>query len=145
MIEQSVQQTIRLLERQIEKLRRAAMDVIERDIELTERFELLLSVKGIAGVSAMSILSELALLPADMTPRQWVAHAGLDPRLCESGTSVHKRARISKAGNAYLRASLYLPAMTAGQFDSHVAAFKEKLLRRGKATRQDRTGTGAGR
>ena len=84
----------------------------------------------------MSILSELALLPADMTPRQWVAHAGLDPRLCESGTSVHKRARISKAGNAYLRASLYLPAMTAGQFDSHVAAFKEKLLRRGKATRQ---------
>src|SRR5438270_9182276 len=74
-IEQSVQQTIRLLERQIEKLRRAALDVIEQDIELTERFELLLSVKGIAAVSALSILSELALLAADMTPSQWVAHA----------------------------------------------------------------------
>jgi transposase len=135
-VEQSVRKTIRLLQRQIEQLRAAAMQVIKEDVKLTERFKLLVTVKGIGTVSAICILSELALLPMDMSPRQWVAHAGLDPRLFQSGSSVHKRARISKAGNNYLRASLYLPAVVAGQRDPHVIAFRSKLLGRGKAKRQ---------
>jgi transposase len=37
------------------------------------------------------------VLPETMTVRRWVAHAGLDPRAHQSGTSVDKPARISKA------------------------------------------------
>ena len=39
---------------------------------LTIRFELLVSVKGIAKASAIALLA--AVLPADMTTRQWEAH-----------------------------------------------------------------------
>ena len=76
--------------------------------------------------------AELAVLPADMTPRQWVAHAGLDPRQVESGTSLHKPTRISKTGNAHLRAALYMPAMVAIREEPHVNAFAAKLIGRGK-------------
>ena len=82
-------------------------------------------------VSAIRIYGELCVLPREMTARQWVAHAGLDPRHFESGT-LQGITRISKAGNKYLRAALYWPALTAIRSQPNVKAFYEKLLGKGK-------------
>ena len=95
-------------------------------------FELLVSVKGIADASAIALLAELAVLPEDMTTRQWVAHAGLDPRHFESGSSVRAPTRISKVGNRHLRAALFMPAMVAARYEPCVRAYYEKLIERGK-------------
>jgi len=54
---------------------------------------------------------------------QWVqaAYAGLDPRHNESGSSVAKKPRISKAGNKYLRqALLYMPALVATRYEPNI-------------------------
>jgi len=67
-----------------------------------------------------------------MTARQWVAHAGLDPRPYESGSSVLKRTRISKTGNKHFRAALFMPAMTSVQFEPRIAAFYQMMLSRNK-------------
>jgi hypothetical protein len=61
-----------------------------------------------------------------------VAYAGLAPREYRSGTSVKKRTWLSKAGNARLRKALYLPALTATQFNPVVTAFYERLVAAGK-------------
>ena len=82
--------------------------------------------------SALRLLAELCVLPADMTPRQWVAHAGLDPRHFESGSSVRAPTRISKVGNRHLRAALFMPAMVAARYEPRVRAYYEKLIERGK-------------
>ena len=63
---------------------------------------------------------------------QWVAHAGLDPTEYTSGSSVKKRARISKVGNRNLRRALYMPALVASQHETHIRAFYEHLLDNGK-------------
>jgi transposase len=42
-----------------------------------------------------------------MSAKQWVAYAGLDPRQFESGSSVAKKPRISKAGNKFVRRALH--------------------------------------
>ena len=131
-VRQSIRKTVALITKEIEQLRAAALAVIKRDARLARRLELLLTVKGIGQVSGVQILAELCLLPDDMTERQWVAHAGLDPRLSESGTSVHAVPRISKRGNKYLRAALYLPAVGAGRFEANVKAFSNSLRQRGK-------------
>ncbi|HSP96885.1 MAG TPA: transposase, partial [Candidatus Dormibacteraeota bacterium] len=70
------------------------------------------------------------------TVRQWVASAGLDVRVVQSGTSVHSAPRLSKVGNARIRAALYLPALTAVQHEPHVRAFHRELVTRGKAPQQ---------
>jgi Transposase IS116/IS110/IS902 family len=72
------------------------------------------------------------VLPDDMTVRQWVAHAGLDPCAFQSGTSVDKPARISKVGNAHIRRALFMPALVAVRHEPHVKAFFDKLVARGK-------------
>ena len=124
------------LEDRIAGLQQRAIEQIRACAPIRERFELLMSVTGIAETSAAQILAEVAVLPDDMSVRQWVAHAGLDPRTFESGTSVHKRPRISKVGNSYLRSALYMPALVAVQHEPQVRAFYDHLLARGKTKMQ---------
>lgn len=132
----SVNRMLRLLEQELKRLRAAALKIIAADAELTQKYELLLSVKGIGSASAINILGELALVAPDMSARQWVAHAGLDPRFYDSGTSVHKLPRISKQGNKHLRSALYMPAVVAANCEPAVILFRNELLARGKKKRQ---------
>jgi transposase len=127
---------VRHLERRIERLTAQATALISEHAELQAAFDLLISVPGIAALSALQLLPELLALPHGMTVRQWVAHAGLDPRAHQSGTSVNKPARISKVGNAHIRRVLYMPALVAVQRNDHVRAFFQKLVARGKTPLQ---------
>ena len=68
--------------------------------------------------------------------RQLAAFAGLAPRLHESGSSVRRRARLSKAGAPRLRKALYFPAIVAMHHNPHVRAMSERLKERGKCPMQ---------
>lgn len=127
---------VRHLERRSDRLRAQALALISADAELQTAFDLLTSIPGIAAHSAIQLLPELLVLPRTMTVRQWVAHAGLDPRAHQSGTSVAKPARISKVGNVHIRRALYMPALVAVQRNDHVRAFHAKLVARGKTPLQ---------
>lgn len=127
---------VRHLGRRIKRLQAQALNLVWKHPRLRKQLAHLTSIKGVAQASAILILGELCVLPKDMTPRQWVAHAGLDPRIFESGQSVLAPARISKMGNRALRSALYMPAMTAVQFEPNVKAFYEKLIANEKAPLQ---------
>jgi transposase len=75
---------------------------------------------------------ELAVLSRELRSAQVSRHAGLDVRLCQSGTSVSRPGRLSQAGNATLRSALYMPALSAVRFDPNAKAFYEALQKRGK-------------
>ena len=113
-------------------LLRQALEVVREHTRLESAFAHLTSVRGIAEKSAVMILPEVLILPEEMTVRQWVAHAGLDPCKHTSGDSVEKRERISKVGNVKLRRALYMPAWVAVQWEPNVRAYYEKLIARGK-------------
>ncbi len=117
------QELIELLEKQIEALRDSALKVIDEHDDLAKPFNLIISIKGIAQASGIQILAELMVLPKELNARQWVAYAGLDPRIFESGSSVMKKPRISKAGNKYLRQALYMPALVAMRFDPNIKGY----------------------
>ena len=124
------------LKLRIARLRGEALELVRSDEAMRERFELLIGIPGIAAISALQLLGELAPLSPEMSVRQWVAHSGLDPAHRESGTSVHKPSRISRAGNRHLRRALYMPALVAARRDPHLKAFYETLLSRHKAKLQ---------
>lgn len=131
-----IEVNIRHLDRRIALLTEQAVALIAAHADLHEAFDRLISVPGIAAHSAVQLLPELLVLPSRMTVRQWVAHAGLDPRAHQSGTSVDKPARISKVGNAHIRRALFMPALVAVQHNRHVRAFFDKLVARGKTPLQ---------
>ncbi|MGD1157956.1 MAG: transposase [Terriglobia bacterium] len=131
-----LQRSLRAQQRALQRLTREALQLIAQDPDLKLRFQLLLTTRGIAETSAVQILAELAVLSPNLQVRQWVAHAGLDPRQYSSGSSVHKKTRISKTGNRHLRRGLYMPALVAVRHDPHVRAYYEHLLARGKLKMQ---------
>jgi len=93
---------------------------------------LLISIRGIGETSAIALMGELLLLPPGLSHREWVKFAGLDPRAFDFGKSVHKKTRISKAGNAHIRSVLYLLGLSAKQHDPHVKAYFQHLVDNGK-------------
>jgi|GEM_PF-119866 len=127
-----IKATIDFLSAEVAAMEVHAQEIIATNAELAEQARLLRSIKGVSYVSSAAILAELSVLPSDMTTRQWVAHAGLDPRPRQSGTSLNGRPRLSKAGNRYLRAALYKPAQSASCHQPEVKAFKDCLIERGK-------------
>lgn len=127
---------IRHLNRRVKALQEKALDLVWKHPRLRKQLARLTSIRGIGTISAIQILGEICVLPKDMTPRQWVAHAGLDPRILQSGVSLNAPARISRMGNRALRAALYMPALVAKRFEPQVKAFYEKLLAKQKAGMQ---------
>ena len=120
------------LEKRIDSLTAAALVLIGKHPKLGRILELLTGIKGIAQTSAIALMGELLLLPPNLTHREWVKFAGLDPKAFDSGKSVHKKTRISKAGNRHSRAALYMPALSAQQHDPHVKAYSQHLVANGK-------------
>ena len=127
---------IRHIKRRIQQLEAEALKLVQALPDLQRKFQHLVSIKGIATTSALRILAEIAVLPEDMQPEQWVAHAGLDPKPFESGETILKKRHISKAGNKYLRSALYFPALVAIQNQPNIKAFYAKLIQRGKKPMQ---------
>ncbi len=135
-VRQDLRVNIRHLQRRIARLTKQAIALVAADATLQRAYDQLRSICGVATHSAVQLLPELLALPAGMTARQWVAHAGLDPRSFESGTSVAKRPRLSKLGNVHIRRVLFMPALVAVRQSPHVRAFFDKLVARQKTPLQ---------
>ena len=131
-----VQQHITQLGRRITQIEKAALEVIAGDDDLREQMRIIEKARGFGRRTAILLLTELAVLDPTMTTRQLVAHAGLDPRVYESGTSVQKPVRISKVGNARIRAVLFMNALSAIRHDRGARLFFARLVARGKKKMQ---------
>lgn len=131
-IRKNIRLHISQLQRHIESLRAEAQALVDSESELRRMLARIRAIPGFGPVSSLQLLGELAVLPADMTPREWVAHAGLDPTKYDSGTSVSRPSRMSRAGNRLFRKPLYMPALVAIRCQPHTAAFYQRLLARKK-------------
>lgn len=131
MTQSSIEAVLATLGDQIADIERQIRDHIDRHPELRHDAELLESIPGI-GEKTAALLISLGIHRFE-SARQLTAFLGLTPRPHESGTSIHKRARITKMGSTSARSKLYWPSVTAVQRSSVFAAFARRLQQRGKA------------
>lgn len=131
----SIESACRCMEffkQEIDLLASQVTQMIEADESMKRDAYLLQTIPGFATKSVTKLIPELSAVAPDLTANQWVAHAGIDPRTFESGSSVHRHRFITKQGNRFIREALYMPAMVACRRDPHIKAFYESLLARGK-------------
>src|ERR1700732_4334106 len=105
---------------------------MDNDSSLRRKRDLLLSVSGVGEILAGVVLAELPGPDVLRSSAEVVAYAGLNPRQHQSGTSIDRLTRISKIGNAVLRAALYMPAMSAMRFNPAIVALATRLKSRGR-------------
>lgn len=132
-VKRSIETSLGFLKQQIEELETQIGEHIDRHPGLKADRELLLSIPSVGESLAHWIMAELPDVSIFDAAKAAAAYAGLNPRLHTSGTSVHKRARISKKGNRNLRRALYMPALSAIRFNPAVKQLFDRLVAKGMA------------
>lgn len=93
---------------------------------------LLLSIPGIGPQTAAWLLVATLNFTTCTSPEALAAYTGLVPMPYESGSSVHKRARIGPGGHARLRRVVYLAAVSAIRHNPAIRVFAQRLRAAGK-------------
>lgn len=131
-MQDSIHRVRAMLQDEIDKLTGRIRTHIQAHRSLRQPARLLRSIPGIAETVVLEILVRLPQLERCRNVRAWVAQAGVDPRIYESGTSIRARAHLSKRGDAALRKALYMPSLAAMRFNPVIRVFVQRLKERGK-------------
>jgi len=124
---------VEFLDKQIAGLEQQIDQHIDDHAELKRQRDLMTSIKGVGRRAASDLLGEIGDLRSFSNARELVAYAGMNPREFRSGSSVQKHTRLSKPGNARVRALRSMPALSAIQHNPLVKALRERLVASGKA------------
>ena len=94
------------LEEQLKRTDRKIRQLLEKEEELALNAALLMSVPGVGFVTAAALLIDTRNFTRFCDPRKYASHTGCVPYRYESGTSIHRKARVSKSSNRYVNSLL---------------------------------------
>ena len=123
-------QHLAYLETQSEQVQQQIQDHIDQHPDLKQQQTLLNSIPGIADRTSSRLLAEIRDIRAFDSVEQLVAYAGLNPKQRTSG-KYRGQVKISKLGNAHLRAALYLPGRAAKRFNPLVQGLVARMTAQG--------------
>ena len=107
--------------------------LIKKDKDLNKSFTNIITIQGVGDISAIVLLHHFNKYP-NTNQKEIVSLAGLDPISKNSGTSIHSKAKISKAGSKLCRGTLFMAVLSAVRFNEEFKKFYENLKQRGKHT-----------
>ena len=119
-----LQERIAATEKEIE-------DFINRTPSLKSQQQLLTTIPGIGDLTAYILLAEIGDVSTFDNAPQLAAYAGLNSQGHRSGSSVHKKTRISKQGRSELRHCLYMPAVVALSYNPVIQNLSHRMAGRG--------------
>lgn len=131
-VKASLQRLIVAIEQQLADIQAKIAALIDEHADLKNNYELIKSIKGIGADTATLILAEFYDLADYASAKAVAADAGVTPAKYESGSSVRRKARMSRLGKSAVRGALFWPAQTAIRFNPIVADLAERLRQRGK-------------
>lgn len=131
-VKESIIDSVKFLKAELKRLQKLIDEHISNDPDLRGKKDLLESIPGV-GARVSDHMTALLAGRTFERAEQLAAYLGLVPVQWESGSSVHGRPRMSKAGPAHLRKLLYMPALTAIRCNPHIMALEERLTARGKS------------
>jgi transposase len=124
---------LRQIEQQIVAVDAAIRTLIQSDQVLARRFAILLSIPGIADVTAAMLVTEMPEL-GTLEPKQIASLAGLAPMARQSGQ--WKGKAFVQGGRRHVRQALFMPALVAMRFNPDLKAKYDQLVAVGKAPKQ---------
>ena len=130
-LRKSIEKTIRFLDKEIHLLKKELQELLSRDETRAEDVRLLVSIPGIGLLTACLFLAEVDVSRFAQAS-QLAAYAGLAPTEHTSGSSAHKKSRMSKVGNRHLRTLFFMPVLSAHRFNPIIANLRQRLTERNK-------------
>jgi transposase len=131
-VREDLRNHIHYLQQAVKSARNAIQQLVDAFPELKHQQDLLRSIPGIGALTASHLLAEIGDITTFEDAPQLAAFAALNPKGERSGTSVFKKAHISKEGRAFLRYILYMPALVAKKRNAIIKTFCQRLEQGGR-------------
>lgn len=130
LVQASLARSRAYLEQEIETIAAEIRRLIATNPQLTRNFDLLTSIPGIGEVGAAVLMAEIPNI-AEFKPKGLAAFAGLSP--AEHSSGQQKRSiGISRIGNATVRSTMYLGALSASRHNPALKDFVARMRAAGK-------------
>ncbi|NWJ98969.1 MAG: IS110 family transposase [Chloroflexi bacterium] len=128
----SIQKVVAFLDVEIEQISKLIREHINSHPDLQKKRDLLKTIPGVGDVTIEAILSEINAFEGFETIEKVVAYMGLSPKEKTSGSSVKGKSTLCKIGSARLRKILYMPSLTAIQYNPLIRALYNRLKAKSK-------------
>jgi transposase len=126
-----LKQRIKLASKQLTEIEVQMRELVTDSPVLEKKIKHVITIPGINFVTAATVIAETDGFSNIGNRRQLVSYAGLDVVIRESGTLAW-RPRISKRGNAYIRAALYMAAVSSIIHNQTLRIYFNRLKDNGK-------------
>ena len=113
----------------IKKNDKVILEKIAENKELQEKVKRIATAKGLGVSTVVCVIAETEGFQLIENRKQLASYAGLDIKAKQSGKEDPKR-RISKEGNAHIRAALYMPALVAVRHNRQIKDAYERICRK---------------
>lgn len=123
------EEQIAFYEAAIKKIEKAIRRIVNANSPLKEKVARIEQVEGLGFATVVTVLCETNGFMLFKSIRQVVSYAGLDVELKDSGKHVGK-SRISKKGNARIRQCLYMPTLSATQYNERIRDLYGRVVER---------------
>jgi len=131
LVRQTLKRVIATTGAAVEKIEQDMKRVIRSDENLQHNYDLLTTIPGVGFVTASVVLAEFGDLRRFGCARQIGAHAGVTTSYEESGEK-RRPGHMSKKGNAYVRKTLYMSAISASIWNPHMRKTYHRMTAAGK-------------
>jgi transposase len=129
LVKKSIKDILELLKQELEQIEKAILAIVNSEAVLKEKYELLLSMKGVGKTIALTLITHLPEL-GEANKKEIAALVGVAPITQQSGQKIGK-ARI-RYGRQHVRKTVYMGALTACRYNAKFKQFYEKLIHAGK-------------
>ena len=129
LVRKSVLKLIETLNKDIQRIEKAILQLVESNDDWRERFEKLKGVPGVGGQTAATLMAELPEL-GQLNRQQVAALVGVAPFNRDSGQFRGRRAIWG--GRQSVRNALYMAALSAKKHNPVIREFAARLMAKGK-------------
>lgn len=131
-IVQSANYIMEILALEVASIEKRIKECIETDESLRVNYDLLLSIRGIGFVSAVTLLIATENFTRFDDHRKFACYCGVAPFTHTSGSSIRGKTRVSHLANKKIKSLLTLAAFTAIRFDPDLKIKYEQKRKEGK-------------
>jgi len=120
------------LKKDIKDVEKKMLECIEQDPQLYKNYTLLVSIKGIALINAVSMIIHTGNFTRFVNARQYACYVGVAPFGKTSGTSKKNKPRISKIANKECKALLTQAAKCSCKHNPELREYYNRKIAEGK-------------
>jgi transposase len=125
-------EAIRGLEKSLDKVDAQILTFINEDESLKQKYDLMLTVKGVGKVLATMLLVYTHGFNRLAESRKLACYSGVAPFVYESGTSIRGKTGVSKFANGELKRTLHMAAISSVQHNPDLHAYYQRKVQEGK-------------